>query len=75
MNILNMIKEFNVKKANRRANSDSAQARSTTLLTDCTIFLQPFDELKEKRMFVLAALYASLTMKFVQSVSKVVERA
>lgn len=39
MNILNMIKEFNVKKANRRANSDSAQARSTTLLTDCTNFM------------------------------------
>lgn len=39
MNILNIIKDFNIKKANRRANSDSAQVRSTTLLTDCSNFM------------------------------------
>lgn len=39
MNILNMIKEFNVNKANRRVNDDSAQFRSTTLLTDTTDFV------------------------------------
>ena len=39
MKILNIIKDFNIKKANRRANSDSAQVRSTTLLTDCSDFM------------------------------------
>ena len=34
-----MIKDFNVKKANRRINDDSAQFRTTTLLTDTTDFL------------------------------------
>jgi len=39
MNILNMIKDFNVKKANMRENDDSAQVRSSTLLTDSTDFI------------------------------------
>ena len=39
MSILNLIRDFNIKKANRRVNDDSALVRSNTLLTDCTDFV------------------------------------
>ena len=39
MSILRLIKDFNVKKANRRMSDDSALVRANTLLTDCTDFI------------------------------------
>lgn len=39
MSILNHIKNFNVRRANRRVSDDSALMRSNTLLTDCTDFV------------------------------------
>ncbi|MBR5808706.1 MAG: CpsD/CapB family tyrosine-protein kinase [Clostridia bacterium] len=39
MSILNHIKNFNVRRANRRVSDDSALVRSNTLLTDCTDFV------------------------------------
>ena len=39
MNILNHIKNFNVRRANNRVSDDSALVRSNTLLTDCTDFV------------------------------------
>lgn len=38
MSLLNLIKDFNIKKANNRISDDSARVRSNTLLTDCTDF-------------------------------------
>lgn len=39
MSILNIIKDFNVRKANSRVSDDSAQVRANTLLTDCNDFV------------------------------------